>query len=172
MIVAGVDPGTIKLGLCIIDDSTTQLRVLLSDLMQANPKVPKWRRIGVIAACLRVAFKIHKPDVVAIEKAYVGKNAQSALAIGEARGAVFVVATEFGARVVELTPAEARRSAFMKGNADKEAIRRMAVLALGLPASTPLDVTDAAAIAIAGSAKARSEDMIRNAHDLPLRQGR
>ena len=91
-----------------------------------------------------------QPAVVVVECAFIGRNVQSALRLGEARGLVLASATRRGLRVAELTPASVKRIVVGNGGAEKSQVAHMVGLELGLDLSgSPHDATDALALALA-----------------------
>jgi crossover junction endodeoxyribonuclease RuvC len=92
---------------------------------------------------------MHEPAVVAVERLYFSRNAQTAMAVGHARGVVLLAAAETGRPVREATPNEVKSAVAGYGAADKEQVSRMVQLVLGMSARpTPDDASDALAIAI------------------------
>jgi crossover junction endodeoxyribonuclease RuvC len=99
-------------------------------------------------------LEAYEPDVVAVERVFFSRNAQSAMAVGHARGVVLLAAAAAGRPVREATPNAVKSAIAGYGAADKEQVQRMVQLVLGMSAlPTPDDAADALAIAvcIAGS---------------------
>jgi crossover junction endodeoxyribonuclease RuvC len=90
---------------------------------------------------------------VTIERAFVGRNPQSALALGLARGVAMVCAARAGAEVAEVTPGEAKRAVAAGGGAAKDRVQRMVQLLLGLATPPAPDAADAAALALCGAGR-------------------
>lgn len=90
-----------------------------------------------------------RPQVVALESAFVGKNFASALAMGQGRGVVLLCAARARLPVFEYTPAAVKRAIAGFGGADKEQLAQWIAKLLDLPqAPTPHDAADALAIAL------------------------
>jgi crossover junction endodeoxyribonuclease RuvC len=89
----------------------------------------------------------HAPDVVALEESYVGADARIALSVGQARGAVLVACAAAGVDAIEYAPARVKQSVCGYGRADKQQIRRLVKLLLGVEVATD-HASDALAVAI------------------------
>jgi crossover junction endodeoxyribonuclease RuvC len=98
---------------------------------------------------LRALLEEHRPDCVAIEDVFHARNVRSALKLGHARGVALLAATAAGVSIAAYTPAEVKRAVVGYGRAEKQQVQQMVCLLLGLKtAPTPLDASDALAIAI------------------------
>ena len=96
-----------------------------------------------------ILIDTHAPEVVAVETAFAGKNVQSALKIGEARGMVFVAAAASDLDVAQYSPAEVKKAVVGRGGAHKSQVQQMVRVILGLPElPQPEDASDALAIAL------------------------
>ncbi len=90
----------------------------------------------------------HVPAAVAIEGVFHARNARTALALGQARGAVLVACAAARVPVYEYSPREVKRGVTGRGQADKSQVARMVQAILGLPEPPPSDAADAIAIAL------------------------
>jgi crossover junction endodeoxyribonuclease RuvC len=169
--VLGIDPGTLKLGWAIVDahDFSSVTRVASGCLVLGKSTTLIAERLHQLHVQLRVVIAQHKPTVLAIETAFFGENAQSALRIGEARGVVLMLAAEFGLDVNEIPPATIKRRIAGNGRASKEQVYQMCLQHLQCddfkPASA--DESDAVAIALCQhmnsfSAEATSNNKLEN----------
>src|SRR5258705_12561787 len=105
-------------------------------------------RLLAIHGLLDELLSLHQPAVVAVERLFFSRNAQTAIAVGQARGVVLLAAAQHGAPVREATPNEVKSAIAGYGAADKEQVQRMVQLVLGmseLPRAD--DAADALAIA-------------------------
>lgn len=109
------------------------------------------RRLERIFQELTRAVETFRPDLVAVEELFFNTNVRSALAVGQARGVVLLVAAQAGLEVVEYNPLQVKTAVTGYGRADKKQVAAMVTHILGLPAPPrPDDVTDALAVAICG----------------------
>ena len=103
----------------------------------------------------------HQSHELAIEEHYVAENVRSAMAIGEARAAVMVAAATRGVPVFQYSPAEVKEAVTGYGRARRSRCARMVMVHLGLDEEpSPLDVSDALAIALTRLAELRLETVL------------
>jgi crossover junction endodeoxyribonuclease RuvC len=106
------------------------------------------QRLHALALALRQRIDAFEPDVIAVEGAFYGKSVQSALRLGEARGAILLVAAERGIQAEEYAPALVKRRVTGHGSASKESVSRILAQEFGAQVNElPLDASDALAIA-------------------------
>ncbi|NTW51259.1 MAG: crossover junction endodeoxyribonuclease RuvC [Chlorobiaceae bacterium] len=148
MIVMGVDPGSRKTGYGVIGQGAKGFSVLGSGLIRVDGLPSLNERILRICTALEEVIGIMKPDCVAIETAFVGRNVRSALILGQVRGAVLATVMRSGVTVREYAPREVKLSVTGSGSAGKEQVAAMLhrLLELG-DEPRSLDVTDALGIA-------------------------
>ena len=90
-----------------------------------------------------------KPDAVAIEHLFFGRNVNTMLSVGRASGVLILAAARAGIEVVEYSPMQVKMAVVGYGNADKKQVQYMVQRILGLPeVPKPDDVADALALAI------------------------
>lgn len=109
---------------------------------------PMPRRLLTLATTLAEIFRDHVPDVVALEAAFHGVNASSALKLGLARGAVMVVAAQHGLGVAEYPPALVKRTVVGHGRATKADVQTRIRLLCRLAREPSSDAADALAVAV------------------------
>lgn len=105
-------------------------------------------RLHFIHAEVAVLIERYTPDEVAIERVFMHRNADSALKLGQARGAALSAAVARGAVVFEYAPRAIKLAVVGTGAADKAQVAHMVqvMLTIGKPATS--DVSDALAIAL------------------------
>jgi len=147
--VLGIDPGTLVTGYGIVTLRGAELRLLTSGTITNRSDVPMPLRLHKIYRELQALVQEHSPDEVAIESAFYGKNVQSALKLGHARGVSLLAAVEKNLPTAEYSPREVKRAVVGKGNATKEQVRFMVRTILAAASQTmALDASDALAVAI------------------------
>ncbi len=149
MIILGVDPGSLITGYGIISSQSGRPRMLACDAIKNDGSRSMPERLQHIFDRLREVIIRYRPDAVAIETAFYGKNAQSALKLGHARGAAMLAAVTGGLQVLEYSPREVKKAVAGNGNASKQQVQYMVKSLLRLR-ETPkyYDTTDALAVAI------------------------
>jgi crossover junction endodeoxyribonuclease RuvC len=150
-VIAGIDPGTHAMGLAVVRLEGHALRAEELVVIRGRTQASQPERLAEIADRLMWYLKRYRPEKVAIERAFVGKNPQSAIAIGEARGVAMACAKmACDAKITEYTPSAARKAVMGKGNADKQEIRQVVRRILKVDdLELSLDASDAACLAIA-----------------------
>jgi crossover junction endodeoxyribonuclease RuvC len=106
-------------------------------------------RLKKIHAGLCSVIETYHPDELAIESAFYGKNAQSALKLGHARGVAILAAVESEIPTTEYSPREVKKAVVGNGSASKEQVQYMVKSMLRISNTRMLhDTSDAIAIAI------------------------
>jgi crossover junction endodeoxyribonuclease RuvC len=105
-------------------------------------------RVWHIQDACRELCAAWRPDVIVLERAFVARNVQSALRLGEVRGVVLAAVAASSAELRELTPAEAKLGAVGHGAADKNAVARGVRARLALAELPAPDAADALALAL------------------------
>jgi crossover junction endodeoxyribonuclease RuvC len=148
-IVLGIDPGTMATGFGIVARRGGRLRMLECGTITNRSTIPISQRLLKIHRGIAALVQKHRPDEIAIESAFYGKNAQSALKLGHARGVSILAAVQAGIPTAEYSPREVKLAVAGRGNASKEQVQFMVRALLGTPTdSMVLDASDALAIAI------------------------
>ena len=93
-------------------------------------------------------IKTYQPTALAIEKVFMARNADSALKLGQARGAAILAGANQALEIAEYTALQIKRAAVGQGHADKRQVQHMVKALLGLNAPPPPDAADALACAI------------------------
>jgi crossover junction endodeoxyribonuclease RuvC len=155
--VLGIDPGTASTGFGVVDSRAQTLSTITGGVITTGPDIPLERRLASIAGHLSELLDEHEPHALAIEEVFFGRNARSAFAVGQARGAVLAAA---GARQVpcfSYTPQAVKLAVCGSGAARKDQVQRMVGALLGLEAPPASDhAADALALAICHAHNTRS----------------
>lgn len=149
MIILGIDPGTARCGLGIIEKKGNNLRAISYGLIESDKDRPHSERLEVVFLEVTRTIKKHKPDIVAVEKLFFSKNVKTAMSVGEARGVILLSAQLAGVQIREYSPMEVKMALTGYGMADKNQVMQMTKAILGMKESPkPDDVADALAIAV------------------------
>jgi crossover junction endodeoxyribonuclease RuvC len=149
MVVLGIDPGTAHTGYGVVAHGHGRLVALDGGVIDTPARLELPRRLVEIHARVGALLDAYGPDAVAVEQLYFGANAHSALAVGQARGAVLLAAGQHDVPVASYTPQQIKGAVCGSGRAAKDQVQRMvqALLALAdLP--RPDHAADALAVAI------------------------
>jgi crossover junction endodeoxyribonuclease RuvC len=147
--VLGVDPGLRVTGWGIVGATGEELRSLASGAIPTRQDRPPEERLHHIFRELCAVIQRWRPAEVAVENPFMGKNARSALVIGEARAVALLAAAQAGLPVRPYTPAEVKLTVAGHGRSEKTQVQEMVRLQLGLAAAPePADAADALAVAL------------------------
>jgi crossover junction endodeoxyribonuclease RuvC len=125
MIILGVDPGTNLTGFGIIRQNGSGFSLIKNGLIKLSSKNSLPDKLVIIYDELVNLIKIYKPDEFALETAFYGKNVQSAMKIGYARGAAILASAHCKIPMSEYSPREIKKSVVGKGAASKEQVSFM-----------------------------------------------
>ncbi|HTQ36588.1 MAG TPA: crossover junction endodeoxyribonuclease RuvC [Steroidobacteraceae bacterium] len=145
--VLGLDPGSLRTGYGIVDCAAGREAHVASGCVHATG-TNLALRLRYIHEQVSLLVARYAPDEVAIERVFMHRNADSALKLGQARGAALSAAVAGGAAVYEYAPRAVKLAVVGTGAADKAQVAHMVqvLLAIGRPATA--DVSDALAIAL------------------------
>jgi len=149
MIVLGVDPGTLITGYGVIETRNGKMKILDCGAIKNNNRTSMPLRLKFIYETLSEVTERYHPDEFAIETAFYGKNAQSALKLGHARGVAILTAVSREIPTHEYSPREVKKAIVGNGAAAKNQVQFMVKSLLKLKELPKhYDVTDALAVAI------------------------
>jgi crossover junction endodeoxyribonuclease RuvC len=147
--VLGVDPGTRVVGYAIVDvPAPGRFEYVECGELRVRARDDLGARLLELAGSLREVIEEFSPASLAIERAFHGLNAASALKLAEARGALKLVALERGLSVSEYAPAMIKRAVVGRGRATKAEVQARVRLLCRLGSAPQADAADALAIAI------------------------
>jgi crossover junction endodeoxyribonuclease RuvC len=149
MRILGIDPGSQRTGVGIVDADATGRAVHVYhapvDLLEAE-SFPL--RLKKLLDELGAIIERYRPDEVAIEKVFMARNPDSALKLGQARGAAMCAAVLRDLPVHEYAAKEIKLAVVGKGGAEKVQIQHMVGVMLNLHGKIQADAADALAVAI------------------------
>lgn len=147
MIILGIDPGSRITGYGLIDNQPSQIRYIASGFLKTTgDALPQ--RLGQIFQHLEAVIQQHQPEHMSIENVFMQKNADSALKLGQARGAAICAGYQAGLEIAEYAPREIKQALVGTGAASKEQVQHMVKHILGLRQALQSDEGDGLAIAI------------------------
>jgi crossover junction endodeoxyribonuclease RuvC len=148
-IVIGVDPSLRATGYGVILAARPCARALAHGTIVCPAGWEHSRCLAKIAQTLREVVARHRPTVCAIEGLFYAQNLQTALIMGEARGAALVAVAEAGLEIFEIAPRKVKQAIVGYGAAQKTAVGKMVQRLLQLPVAPAPDAADALAVALA-----------------------
>lgn len=145
--ILGIDPGSRVTGFGIVDSDGIRTRHVGSGCIKATgEKFPE--RLASIFRGLRDVVAEYQPGQIAVEQVFMSRNADSALKLGQARGAAICATLESGAELFEYAARAVKQSVVGRGGADKSQVQHMVKALLSLPALPKEDEADALAVAL------------------------
>ncbi|MDD5127852.1 MAG: crossover junction endodeoxyribonuclease RuvC [Dehalococcoidales bacterium] len=152
MIILGIDPGTLVMGYGVIDSRGDEIALITCGALTGSAKQPIAERLSYLYKELQKIIRRYQPEAVAVEKPFVAKNVQSAMAIGRAQAIALLAAADKKIPTFEYTPARVKQSVANYGASSKEQIQQMVRLQLNMSElPEPSDAADALAVAICHS---------------------
>ncbi|WP_370554440.1 crossover junction endodeoxyribonuclease RuvC [Edwardsiella tarda] len=146
-IILGIDPGSRITGYGVIRQCGRQLDYLGSGCIRtAVDDLPT--RLKLVYAGVSEIITQFNPNYFAIEQVFMAKNADSALKLGQARGAAIVAAVNRDLPVFEYAARQIKQTVVGNGGAEKAQVQHMVRSLLKLPANPQADAADALAVAI------------------------
>ena len=147
--ILGIDPGTNILGYGVICVDTKGPHYVDMGVFDLRKIKDPFEKLANIFAGVTELIEVHKPDELAVESPFYGKNAQVILKLGRAQGAALTAAVMKGIPVAEYAPRKAKIAICGNGAASKEQVAMMIQKTLRVDLDPKyLDATDALAIAL------------------------
>jgi len=147
-IILGIDPSLRGTGFGVIEIVQPFPKTLVQGTIKCNPAWERSRCLGKIAQELRAILKQYRPTVCVIEGLFFAQNLQTALIMGEARGASLATLAEAGLDIYEIAPRKMKQAIVGYGAAQKHAVGKMVQRMLHLTEPPAPDAADALALAL------------------------
>jgi len=145
--ILGLDPGSIRTGYAVVETKGSNVAYLVSGAIRTQGDTFAERLQEIFAAVDQLTNEF-RPDEVAIERVFMHKNADSALKLGQARGAALSATFCLRPRVFEYAPREVKQAVVGTGAAEKEQVQLMVKRLLNISGPLGADAADALAIAL------------------------
>jgi crossover junction endodeoxyribonuclease RuvC len=160
--ILGIDPGTAIVGFGVIDVDGSRCIQKEYGCIRTSSQDPTPLRLRQIYENMKELIDRCKPQCVAVEELFFNKNVKTALAVGQARGVIFLAAVEKGLPVFEYTPLQVKQAVVGYGRAEKDQIQEMVRVLLRLESRpSPDDAADALAVAICHAHSRKLNDIFR-----------
>ena len=148
-VILGIDPGTLVMGYGLIAINKNKVSLLEMGVLQLSKHDNHAERLQLIFKKMESLINVHKPQAVAIEAPFFGKNVQSMLKLGRAQGVAIAAAMMKGLNAVEYAPKKIKQSITGRGTATKEQVWQMLRHTLKFEDDVRfMDATDAVAVAL------------------------
>ena len=156
--ILGLDPGSLRTGFGVIDCAGGTLTIVAQGCI-ATSGGPLADRLRIIHSKVAELIQLHGPQEIAVERVFLSKNADSALKLGQARGAALAAIPaalgvhEYAARAIKLAVVGV-------GGAEKAQVAHMVKQLLRVNLKLAADAADALAIAICHAHTRRLEPFL------------
>lgn len=150
MKVLGIDPGTAVLGYGVVETGAARHpRLLECGTLTTRAGDSLATRLRVIHDGTGALLARHRPDAMAVESAFYGKNVRTTVVLSHARGVILLAAEEAGVPIAEYSPALVKKTIVGRGAALKPQVGYMVAQLLRLKsAPQPSDAADGVAVAL------------------------
>lgn len=148
-IILGIDPGTNILGYSVVRVSKQELELIEINVLRMERTLEHYQKLKFLFEGISAIIQQFRPDVMAVESPFFGKNVQSMLKLGRAQGVAITVALTSNVPVFEYSPRKIKQSITGNGNSSKEQVAAMLSQLLNFDHQyLLLDATDALAVAV------------------------
>ena len=144
--ILGLDPGSRRTGFGVIECRGSELVAVAHGCLNVASATPA-ARLRLIFEGLKALLAEHAPAEVAVERVFVSRNADSALKLGQARGAA-LCAIPADVPVFEYAPRAVKLALVGSGAAEKFQVAQMIRTLLSLGERPAADAADALAVAV------------------------
>ncbi len=145
--ILGLDPGSVCTGYAVIETRDGAVTYLASGAIRTQGDSLAERLQEIFSGVDRLTGEF-RPEEVAIERVFMNKNVDSALKLGQARGAALCATFSLRPRVFEYAPREVKQAVVGSGSAEKQQVQMMVKRLLNLTGALGADAADALAIAL------------------------
>lgn len=154
--IIGIDPGLGVTGYGVIEIAGGRALHICHGVIRTRAADPRPVRLVALRERVFALARETGATTAAVESGYIGENAKSALALGEARAAAIIALADAGLEVAEYAPLLVKQTVAGFGRGEKDQVARMVAFQLGLAAPpSPADAADALAVAITHWAQGR-----------------
>ncbi|MGR9115648.1 MAG: crossover junction endodeoxyribonuclease RuvC [Gammaproteobacteria bacterium] len=145
--ILGIDPGSRITGYGVIEESLGGAKYIASGVIRVNAEYFPDRLKQIYESLVKVV-ELYCPEQMAIEQVFMHKNADSALKLGQARGAAICAVQVAGLPVYEYAARQVKQALVGKGNAEKNQVQHMVKILLGIQGELQIDASDALGICL------------------------
>ncbi|HEX3627455.1 MAG TPA: crossover junction endodeoxyribonuclease RuvC [Verrucomicrobiae bacterium] len=147
-IILGIDPSLRGTGFGIIETASPHPRTLTHGTISCPQTWERSRCLARISEIVRAEVRKYRPAVCVVEGIFYAQNLQTAMIMGEARGAALAAVAESGIEIFEIAPRKVKQAVAGYGAAQKSAVAKMVQRLLNLAELPAPDAADALALAL------------------------
>lgn len=147
MRILGIDPGSRVTGYGVVEIVVRNVKYVDSGCIRTGSgDLPD--RLKKIYQGVREIIEHYNPQEMAVEQVFMGRNADSALKLGQARASAICAGFEHDINVFEYAARQIKQALVGKGSADKTQVQHMVKVLLKLQGDPQMDASDALAVAL------------------------
>jgi crossover junction endodeoxyribonuclease RuvC len=146
--ILGLDPGSLVTGYAVLECDGSDVKYVDCGCVRATGD-EFTQRIQQIFAGIEQVVKQCQPDEIAIERVFMHRNADSALKLGQARGAALCAVFASAAQIFEYAPRQIKQAVVGTGAAEKSQVQMMVQRLLKLNDAVMKQMSSDAADAVA-----------------------
>jgi crossover junction endodeoxyribonuclease RuvC len=147
MHILGIDPGSRLTGYGVIEQTGNRYKYIASGCIRIEAEYFPDRLKQIFDGVAQLVQTYH-PEQMAIEQVFMHKNADSALKLGQARGAAICAVQFTNVPVFEYAARQIKQALVGKGNADKLQVQHMVKILLNIQGELQIDASDALGICL------------------------
>jgi crossover junction endodeoxyribonuclease RuvC len=145
----GIDPGISNTGFGVVRVAGARMTAIDGGTVEVPTGIPVEQRLRRIHDSIVELIEWHAPQSLALESIYFGRNVNSAIGVGQARGVVMLAAASHEIPCFDYTPQSVKLAVCGTGAAAKDQVKHMVGTLLNLPVEPPSDhAADALAVAV------------------------
>jgi crossover junction endodeoxyribonuclease RuvC len=148
IVILGIDPSLRGTGFGLIQTANPHPRTLAHGTISCPQSWERSRCLARISETIRAEVRKYRPTVCVVEGIFYAQNLQTAMIMGEARGAALAAVAESGIEIFEIAPRKVKQAVAGYGAAQKSAVAKMVQRLLNLPEPPAPDAADALALAL------------------------
>jgi crossover junction endodeoxyribonuclease RuvC len=145
--VLGIDPGSQCTGFGVVDVAGARLTYVASGVIRTG-QGEFAARLCEIFRCVKTVVEQYRPHEIAIERVFVNRNPDSALKLGQARGAAICATADADVELFEYATRQIKQAVVGTGSAEKAQVQLMMKSILKLDGALAADAADALAAAV------------------------
>ena len=159
--ILGIDPGSRITGYGIIEKTSqgSSKYIASGSIRVKAESFPE--RLKQIFDGVTEVIALYQPTEMAIEQVFMHKNADSALKLGQARGAAICASMVAGLPVSEYAARQVKQALVGKGGADKSQVQHMVKILLCIQGELQMDASDALGISLCHSHYQQTEQRLK-----------
>ncbi|OUU75270.1 MAG: crossover junction endodeoxyribonuclease RuvC [Methylococcaceae bacterium TMED69] len=162
--ILGIDPGSRIAGYAVIDSYKNKMDLIDFGTVKLQSDFDGEKLYQLSEFLIKIIESL-RPDMIAVEKVFMGKNVLSALKLGQVRGVILLTAQKLGVLQFDYSPNEIKKAISGVGHASKEQVQFMAKQLFRLQETPAVDAADAIAVAVCHASNYAYKKMLSEAEN-------